>query len=43
MCEIRDIKLAPQGEMKIKWVEDHMPVLSAIKKQFEADKPFKSL
>ena len=43
MCEVRDIKLAPQGEMKIKWVEDHMPVLSAIKKQFEADKPFKGL
>lgn len=43
MCEIRDIKLAPAGEMKIKWVEAHMPVLSAIKKQFEADKPFEGL
>ncbi|MBT3318675.1 MAG: adenosylhomocysteinase [Clostridia bacterium] len=43
MSEIRDIKLAPQGEMKIKWVQSHMPVLAAIKKQFEADKPFTGL
>ncbi len=43
MSEIRDVALAPQGEIKIKWVQDHMPVLSAIKKQFEIDKPFKGL
>ena len=43
MSEIRDIKLAPQGEMKIEWVESHMPVLAELKKQFEADKPFAGL
>ncbi len=43
MSEIRDIKLAPKGEMKIEWVESHMPVLAALRKQFEADKPFAGL
>ncbi|GAW94264.1 adenosylhomocysteinase [Calderihabitans maritimus] len=37
---IRDIKLAPQGRLKIEWVENHMPVLSLLKKQFISEKPF---
>lgn len=39
--QIRNIKLAPQGKLKIGWVASHMPLLNSIKKQFEKDKPFK--
>jgi len=38
---IRDIKLAPQGQLKIDWVEGHMPVLNQVRKEFEQDLPFK--
>lgn len=40
MSEIRDIKLAPEGEMKINWVSAHMPVLRMLKSVFEEQKPF---
>ena len=43
MSEIRDISLAPQGERKLKWVEDHMPVLRSICEDFEKTKPFEGL
>ena len=38
---VRDINLAPAGRMKIDWVQAHMPVLNAIRKEFERDLPFK--
>ncbi len=38
---VRDIKLAPGGKLKIDWVKEHMPVLNEIKKDFEANQPFK--
>lgn len=40
---IADPKLAPEGHLKIDWVEAHMPVLNRVRKQFEADQPFKGL
>ena len=40
MSEIRDISLAPSGEMKISWAKSHMPVLSHLEKQFAEEKPF---
>lgn len=40
---IKDIKLAPQGHMKIDWASAHMPVLNKIREQFEKDKPFRGL
>ncbi|WMT42433.1 adenosylhomocysteinase [Paenibacillus sp. D2_2] len=40
---IKDLQLAPEGHLKIDWVEAHMPVLSRIRKQFEAELPFKGL
>ncbi len=43
MSEIRDIKRAPEGELKIKWVQKHMPVLSALHRQFETERPFDGL
>ncbi|WP_018130940.1 adenosylhomocysteinase [Effusibacillus pohliae] len=39
--QIRDLKLAPQGKLKIDWVAAHMPLLNSIKDQFAKDKPFK--
>lgn len=37
---IRDFALAPQGEEKISWVQNHMPVLNKIKADFSQEKPF---
>ncbi|MDD4237718.1 MAG: adenosylhomocysteinase [Desulfotomaculaceae bacterium] len=37
---IKDIKLAPGGQLKIDWVRDHMPVLNHIREEFERDRPF---
>ena len=43
MHHIHDIGLAPQGEEKIRWVAQHMPVLGAIAEDFRRDQPFKGL
>ena len=43
MSYIKDISLAPSGEMKIKWVERNMPVLRLIGEQFGKSRPFAGL
>lgn len=43
MYKIKDISLAEQGQKKIKWAEDHMPVLMEIRQEFEKKKPLKGL
>ena len=43
MSQIRDAKLAGEGQKKIDWVKSYMPVLSSIRKEFERDKPFTGL
>ncbi|UHA74134.1 adenosylhomocysteinase [Paenibacillus sp. 481] len=40
---IHDISLAPEGHLKIDWVQAHMPVLNRIREQFEREQPFKGL
>jgi len=40
---IKDIKLVEAGKRKIEWVQQNMPLLSEIKKDFEKNKPFKGL
>lgn len=40
MSRIKDINLAPSGEVKIKWVERNMPVLRGIGEDFKKTKPF---
>lgn len=40
---VRDLSLAPEGKLKIDWVQAHMPVLNRIREQFERDQPFKGL
>ena len=37
---VRDINLAPEGNLKIDWVSKHMPVLNVIWEEFEREKPF---
>jgi adenosylhomocysteinase len=37
--KIKDIALAPEGELLIEWARDHMPVLALIRKRFEVEKP----
>ncbi len=39
-CAIRNPALAPQGRVKIDWVRAHMPVLGAIRAEFERSRPF---
>ncbi|HBX22380.1 MAG TPA: adenosylhomocysteinase [Desulfotomaculum sp.] len=40
---VRDINLHQQGRLKIDWVRVHMPVLNAIREEFEREKPFQGL
>ena len=43
MSQIKDISLAPSGEMKIDWVKRNMPALRLIEEQFIQEKPFAGL
>ena len=43
MSLIKDIGLAPAGELKIKWVERNMPVLRLIGEEFKKSLPFAGL
>ncbi|MBL0389331.1 adenosylhomocysteinase [Tumebacillus sp. ITR2] len=38
---ITDLKLAPQGQLKIDWVAQHMPLLNTLKEEFQRELPFK--
>lgn len=40
---VRNLNLAPGGRLKIDWVRAHMPVLNAIREEFERDRPFAGL
>ena len=40
MSIVKDMSLAEYGRMKIQWVQDFMPALSEIKKEFEQTQPF---
>lgn len=40
---VRDINLAGSGRLKIDWVRAHMPVLNAIREEFERELPFKGI
>lgn len=40
---VKDRSLAPEGRLKIDWVQAHMPVLNEIRAQFEREQPFKGL
>ncbi|MBX5436488.1 MAG: adenosylhomocysteinase [Alicyclobacillaceae bacterium] len=37
---IRDISLAPEGNLKIDWAAAHMPLLDRLREQFQRERPF---
>jgi adenosylhomocysteinase len=41
--DVKDIKLAEQGKLKIEWAEATMPVLRLIKKRFQREKPLRGM
>jgi len=43
MSIVKDMSMAEYGRMKIEWVQDFMPALSAIRERFEIEQPFKGL
>ena len=43
MSDVKDLKQAKQGKLKIDWAIDHMPVLNLIKKRFLKEKPLKNI
>jgi adenosylhomocysteinase len=38
--QIRDIRLAPDGALKIDWAAAHMPLLRQLREQFQQERPF---
>jgi len=43
MSDVKDINLAPDGEAKINWVRQNMPLLRALEGEFRRDRPFEGL
>jgi adenosylhomocysteinase len=43
MSRVKDASLAPQGQLKIDWARQHMPVLGKIGARFEREQPFSGL
>lgn len=41
--QIRNAELWPDGQLKIEWVKDHMPLLNGLEEQFREELPFKGL
>lgn len=42
-CDVKDIKLAGKGLLRIEWANEYMKVLSLIRKHFKKEKPLKGL
>jgi len=40
---IKDVKLAPEGKLRIEWAEKEMPVLISIRERFRKEKPLKGM
>jgi adenosylhomocysteinase len=41
--DIKDIKLAPTGKLRIEWANENMPVLKLIRERFSKEKPLKGV
>ena len=39
--DVKDLKLAKEGKLRIEWANQNMPVLNRIKARFEKEKPLK--
>ncbi len=42
-CDVKDLKLAPQGKKRILWADRDMPVLTRIRERFAKEKPLQGL
>jgi adenosylhomocysteinase len=42
-CDVKDLKLAPQGKKRILWADRDMPVLARIRERFEKEKPLQGI
>ena len=41
--DIKDVKLAPKGKLKIEWAGSQMKVLDLIKRRFAVEKPLEGI
>ena len=41
--DVKDIKLAKEGALRIEWANQNMPVLNRIRNRFKKEKPLKGL
>ncbi|MBN1941440.1 MAG: adenosylhomocysteinase, partial [Candidatus Diapherotrites archaeon] len=41
--EVKDIKLAEQGQMNIEYADMNMPALRKVRERFEKEKPLKGI
>jgi len=41
--DVKDLKLAPKGKLRMEWAARFMPVLNSIKDKFSKDKPLKNV
>jgi len=41
--DVKDLKLADKGKLRIEWANQSMPVLNIIRKRFEKEKPLKGI
>ncbi len=41
--DVKDLKLAKQGKLKVEWAAEEMPVLSLISERFKKEKPLKGV
>ncbi|KPJ68960.1 S-adenosyl-L-homocysteine hydrolase [candidate division WOR-1 bacterium DG_54_3] len=42
-CDVKDLKLAKRGQLKMEWAARFMPVLGLIKEKFAKEKPLKGI
>ena len=41
--DVKDMKLAPKGRLRMEWASRFMPVLASIKARFAKEKPLKGI
>ena len=41
--DVKDLKLAKDGALRIEWANQSMPVLNRIKERFQKEKPLKGI
>jgi len=42
-CDVKDLKLATEGKLRIEWADNMMPVVSIIRERYTKEKPLKGL